>query len=147
MVIGPAQSASRNRLPVENRPSAVPPSSDKRCFDCRLRHPPTSPSKYCLKICPHKTEFAPTRKWHLFVGIMHSRKLIRLQPILLVLLQASRHRQPSRNSPSTLLRPRAGLQSDAESAVAIVTERSVHYRRCRPRMVRAPQNCASDCSP
>ncbi|KAH3916574.1 hypothetical protein HBH56_060500 [Parastagonospora nodorum] len=60
MVIGTAQYASRNRLFAQNRPSVVRPLSEKRCFDCRLRDSQTSPSKYCLNICPHKTDFAPT---------------------------------------------------------------------------------------
>jgi hypothetical protein len=141
MVIGHLRSACGNRLPAQDRPSLIRPLSDSRCFECRMRDPPTKPSRYCLKTCPHWSDFAPTRECQLTRRLQ---RLIKGQRIPSAYLQVFLSQPRSPNRPSTSWQRPRELQDDAENAEASAIAPGVHHsHRMKSTNPKASKTCAN----
>jgi hypothetical protein len=141
MVIGHLQSACRNRLPAQDGPSPVRPLNDKRCFECRLRDPPTKPSRYCRKTCPHRSDFAPTREYQLTRGLQG---LINQQRIPSAYLQVFLSQPRSPNRPSTSCQRPRELQDDVQNAEASAIAPNAHRsHRIKSINPKAPRTCVN----
>jgi hypothetical protein len=141
MLVGHLQSTRRNRLSAQDRPSPVRPLNDKRCFECRMRDPPMRPSRYYLKPCPLRSDFAPTRECQLTRGLQG---LINSQRIPSAYLQVFLSQPRSPNRPSTSCQGPRKLQDNAENAEASAIAPSAHRsHRMKSTNRKASRTCAN----